>query len=67
MNLALPPQKVDYITVYSNSDQSKINFKNDFEAKRQYDRLNHELDANPDENYSILDTAITDTMNDHLE
>ena len=67
MNLALPPQKVNYITVYSNSDQSKLNFTNDFEAKRVYDRLNHELDANPDENYSILETAITDCMNAHLE
>ena len=67
MNLALPPQKVNYITVYSNSDRSKLNFKNDFEAKRVYDRLNHELDANPDENYSILETAITDSMNAHLE
>ena len=67
MNLALPLQKVNYITVYSNSDRSKLNFKNDFEAKRVYDRLNHELDANPDENYSILETAITDSMSAHLE
>ena len=67
MNLALPPQKMNYITVYSNSDRSKLNFKNDFEAKRVYDRLNHELDANPDKNYSILETAITDSMNAHIE
>ena len=67
MNLTLPPQKINYITVFSNSDQSKINFKNDFESKSVYDRLNHELDANPDENYSILETAISDSMNAHLE
>ena len=67
MNLTLPPQKINYITVFSNSDQSKINFKNDFESKSVYDRLTHELDANPDENYSILETAIGDSMNDHLE
>ena len=60
MNLTLPPQKINYITVFSNSDQSKINFKNDFESKSVYDRLNHELDANPDENYSILESAISD-------
>ena len=53
--------------MYSNIDRSKLNFKNDFEAKRVYDRLNHDLDANPDENYSILETAITDSMNAHLE
>ena len=47
--------------------QSKINFKNDFESKSVYDRLNHELDANPDENYSIIETAISDSMNAHLE
>ena len=67
MNLTLPPQKINYITVFSNSDQSKITFKNDFESKSVYDRLNHELDANPDENYSILETAISDSMNAHLE
>ena len=67
MNLTLPPQKINYITVFSNSDQSKINFKNDFESKSVYERLNHELDANPDENYSILETAISDSMNAHLE
>ena len=67
MNLTLPPQKINYITVFSNSDQSKINFKNDFESKSVYDRLNHELDANPDENYSILETTISDSMNAHLE
>ena len=67
MNLTLPPQKINYITVFSNSDQSKINFKNDFESKSVYDRLNHELGANPDENYSILETTISDSMNAHLE
>ena len=67
MNLTLPPQKINYITVFPNSDQSKINLKNDFESKSIYDRLNHELDANPDENYSILETAISDSMNAHLE
>ena len=67
MNLALPPQKVNYITVYSNNNRSKLNFKNDFEVKRVYDRLNQELDANPYENYYILETAITDSMNAHLE
>ena len=42
MNLVLPPQKINYIAVFSNSDHSKINFKNHFESKSVYDRLNHE-------------------------
>ena len=67
MNLTLPPQKINYITVFSNIDQSKINFKNDFVSKSVCERLNHELDANSDENYSILETAITDSMNANLE
>ena len=67
MNLALPPQKINYITVFSNRRQPNINFKNNFESKSVDDRLNHELDANPDENYSIFETAITDSMTSHLE
>ena len=67
LNITLPPQNINYITVFSNIDQSKINFKRVFESKSVYDRLNHELDVNPDENYSILETAISDSMNAHLE
>ena len=53
--------------MFPNSDQSKINFKNDFESNSVCDGSNHELDTNPDENYSISATAITDSMNAHLE
>ena len=45
--LSLTP---DYVTVFSNSDQTKQNFKNDFESKNIYDILNKEPNANPNEN-----------------
>ena len=66
MNLVLPPQKTVYATVFSNNDQSKQNFKNDFETKNIYERLNTTLDANPNENYCILETAIIESMSNHL-
>ena len=67
MNVVLPPQKTVYVTVFSNSDQSKQNFKNDFEAKKIYARLNTVPDANPNENYCILETAIIESMSNHLQ
>ena len=66
MNVVLPPQKTVYVTVFPNSDQSKQNFKNDFEAKKIYARLNTVPDANPNENYGILETAIIESMSNHL-
>ena len=53
--------------MFSNSGPSKINLINDSESKNVYERLNHELNVNPDENYSIHETAITDLMNVHFE
>ena len=52
--------------MFSNSDQAKQKFKNDFESKNIYDILNKEPNANPNENYSILETAIIVSMNTHL-
>ena len=66
MNVVLPPQKTVYVTVFSNSDQSKQNFKNDFEAKKIYAR-NTEPDVNPNKNYCILETAIIESMSNHLQ
>ena len=66
MDLVIPPNKTYYITVFSNSDQTKQNFKNDLESKNIYDKLNKEPNANPNENYLILQTAITDSMKTHL-
>ena len=66
MDLVIPPNKTYYITVFSNSDQTKQNFKNDLESKNIYDMLNKESNANPNEIYLILQTAITDSMKTHL-
>ena len=66
MDLVIPENKTYYITVFSNSDQTKQNFKNDLESKNIYDMLNKEPNANPNENYLILQTAITDSMKTHL-
>ena len=52
--------------MFSNSDQAKQKFKNDFESKNIYDILIKEPNANPNENYSILETAIIVSMNTHL-
>ena len=67
MNVVLPPQKTVYVTVFLNSDQSKQNFKHDFEAKKIYERLNTTPDANPNENYCILETAILESMSNRLK
>ena len=67
MNVVLPPQKTVYVTVFSNSDQSKQNFRHDFEAKKIYKRLNTAPGANPNENYCILEIAIIESMNNHLK
>ena len=66
MDFVIPQNKTYYMTVFSNSDQTKQNFKNDFESKNIYDILNKEPNANPNENYSILETAIIDSMNTQL-
>ena len=58
----------DYVAVKGlNSDQSKQNFKHDFEAKKIYERLNTTPDANPNENYCILETAILESMSNRLK
>ena len=66
MDLVIPPNKTYNITVFSNSDQTKQNFKNDLESKNIYDMLNKEPNANPNENYLIPQTAISDSMKTHL-
>ena len=67
MNVVLSLQKTVYVIVLSNSDQSKQNFKNDFEAKKIYARLNTVPDSNPNDNYCILETAVIESMSNHLQ
>ena len=58
MVFVIPQNKTCYITVFSNRNQTKQNFQNGFESKNIYEILNKEPNANPNENYSILETAI---------
>ena len=34
INLTMPPSKTKFITIYSNTAESKTNFKNDISSKR---------------------------------
>ena len=43
----MPPSKTKCITIYSNTAESKINFKNDISSKRIYDKLNKKLHVDP--------------------
>ena len=36
-------------------------------VKNIYERLNKDLNADPNENYAMLEAAITESMNAHLE
>ena len=67
LNVVLPPQRTVYVTIFSNSEYSIQSFKNDFECKNIYERLNKFLNADPNKNYAILEAAITESMNAHLE
>ena len=67
MNVALPLQRTVYVTIFSNSEHSIQSFKNDFEPKNNYERLNKDLNADPNANYAILEDSITESMNAHLE
>ena len=67
LNVVLPPQRTVYVTIFSNSEHSIQRFKNDFECKNIYERLNKDLNADPNENYAMLEAAITESMNAHLE
>ena len=65
--MVLPPQTTVYVTIFSNSEHSIQSFKNDFECKDIYERLNKDPNADPNENYAMLEAAITESMNAHLE
>ena len=49
INLTMPPDKTKYITIYSNTVESKINFKNDISFKDIYNKL--------DNNYMLIQTS----------
>ena len=64
--LILPHTKTRYITIYSNSEEAKNNFKNDIISKNIFDRLNKNLTNNPNENYNILEEEISNSLEIHM-
>ena len=67
LNVVLPPQRTVYVTIFSNSEHSIQSFKNEFVCKNIYERLNKDLNADPNENYAMLEATITESLNAHLE
>ena len=64
--LILPHTKTRYITIYSNSEEAKNNFKNDISFKNIFDKLNKNLTNNPNENYNILEEEISNSLEIHM-
>ena len=67
INLTMPSSKTKFITIYSNTAESKINFKNDISSKRIYDKLDKNLHADPNINYNILEKKIINSMETHMQ
>ena len=67
INLTMPRSKTKFITIYSNSAESKINFKNDISSKGIYDKLDKNLNADPNINYNILEKEIINSMETHMQ
>ena len=67
INQTLPSNKAKYITIYSNSAESKMNFRNDIDSKNIYEKLNKDIHCNPNENYSILESEIIKSMESHMD
>ena len=58
----MPPDKTKYITIYSNTVESKLNFINDISSKDIYNKLDNNLHADPNLNYNILEKEIIKSM-----
>ena len=56
--LTLLPTKTRYITIYSNSEEAKNNFKNNIPSINIFNKLNKNLTNNPNKNYNILEEDI---------
>ena len=64
--LILPHTKTRYITIYSNREEAKNNFKNYISSKNIFDKLNKNLTNNPNENYNILEEEISKSLEIHM-
>ena len=61
-----PPSKSKYITVYSNSDASKEKFRTYINSLNLYATLDTNIDSDPNINYEIIESVITNVMDIHL-
>ena len=66
INQTRPSNKTKYITIYSNSAESKMNFRNDIASKNIYENLNKDVHCNPNENYNILESEIIKSMESYM-
>ena len=67
INQVLPSNKTKYITIYSNTAESKINFRNDKASKNIYKKLSKDIHCNPNKNYNILESEIIKSMESHMD
>ena len=67
INLTMPRSKTKFLTIYSNTAESKINFKNDISSQSIYDKLDKNLHADPNINYNILEKEIINSMETHMQ
>ena len=61
-----PPCKSKYITLYNNSDASKAKFRTYINSLNLYATLDTNIDSDPNINYEIIESAITNAMDIHL-
>ena len=61
-----PPCKSKYITLYNNSDASKEKFRTYINSLNLYATLDINIDSDPNINYEIIESAITNAMDIHL-
>ena len=61
-----PPCKSKYIILYNNSDASKEKFRTYINSLNLYAILDTYIDSDPNINYEIIESAITNAMDIHL-
>ena len=61
-----PPCKSIYITSFNNSDASKEKFRTYINSLNLYASLDTYIDSDPNINYEIIESAITNAMDIHL-
>ncbi len=58
---SIPHTRIKYITIRTNDEQSKLEFRASFQNKDVYNKLNKNLNSDPNNNYEILENAMLET------